>query len=155
MTDPILKMVPLGQGKRQPVRLDAPTWQAVEWLAGNASQTWQQWCATVIAQIPADENVTAAIREIVMSELLAGTINAPRASLDSVADRHPMLSYSAMMDDQELSEFMRLGEVWGTEDMGGFKVHAGRDEADQPCLWIENGMKGWPSLMLVHTKDCE
>ncbi len=54
---------------------------------------------------------------------------------------------------QELAEFMRLGQVWGTEDMGGFKVHAGLDEADQPCLWIENGMKGWPSLMLVQAAD--
>ena len=88
-----------------------------------------------------------------MGGLLAETVLAQRVSLDSIAERHPMLRYSAMMDDQELAEFMRLGEVWGTEDMGGFKVHAGRDEADQPCLWIENGMKGWPSLMLVQAED--
>lgn len=153
MVDFVTRAVPLGQGKRQPIRLDAPTWQAVEWLAGNAGLTWQQWCAAVVARTDSNENTTAAIRETVMGELLAATINSPRASLDSIAERHPMLRYSAMMDDQELAEFMRLGEVWGTEDMGGFKVHAGRDEADQPCLWIENGMKGWPSLMLVQAKD--
>ncbi|UCV28416.1 hypothetical protein [Ferribacterium limneticum] len=149
----VQKMVPLAGGGRTGIKLDAPTWQAVEWLAGNAGQSWQQWCAGVIEQTPADENVTASIRETVMSGLLAETINAQRVSLHSIADHHPLLRYSAIQDDQEISEFMRLGEVWGTEDFGGFKVHAGRDEADQPCLWIENCMKGWPSLMLVQAAD--
>lgn len=149
----IQKMIPLAGGGRAGIKLDAPTWEAVDWLAGNVGQTWQQWCAAVIEQTPGDKNATAAIREAAMGGLLAETINAPRASLESIAERHPMLRYSAIMDDQELSEFMLLGEVWGTEDMGGFKVHAGRDEADQPCLWIENGMKGWPSLMLVQTAE--
>lgn len=153
MVDFVTKAVPLGPGKRQPIRLEAPTWVAIDWLAGNAGLTWQQWCAAVIGRTPAGENTTASIREAVMSELLAETINAPRASLDSIADRHPMLRYSALIDDQELAEFMRLGEVSGTENMGGFKIHAGLDEADQPCLWIENGMKGWPSLMLVMAGD--
>lgn len=149
------KMVPLAGGGRTGIKLDAPTWQAVEWLAGNAGQTWQQWCATVIERTPPDENLTASVREAAMAGLLAETVLAQRVSLDSIAERHPMLRYSVIMDDQELAEFMRLGEVWGTEDMGGFKVHAGRDEADQPCLWIENGMKGWPSLMLVLAEDEE
>lgn len=155
MTATTQRMVPLSNGGRSGVRLDGPTWQAVEWLAGQAGLTWQQWCAAVVERTPADENTTAAIRETVMGELLAATINAPRASLDSIADRHPLLRYSTIQDDQELDEFMRLGEVWGTEDFGGFKIHAGRDEADQPCLWIENGMKGWPSLMLVVVEDDE
>lgn len=153
MVDFVTRAVPLGRGKRQPIRLEAPTWQAIEWLAGQSGMAWQQWCAAVIERTPTEENTTATIRETVMGELLAATVNAPRASLDSIADRHPMLRYSAIQDDQELAEFMRLGEVWGTEDFGGFKLHAGRDEADQPCLWIENGMKGWPSLMLVLAED--
>lgn len=151
----IQKMVPLAGGGRTGIKLDAPTWQTIEWLAGNSGLTWQQWCAAVIEQTPTDENTTAAIREAAVGGLLAETILAQRVSLDSIAKHHPMLRYSAVMDDQEIAEFMRLGEVWGTEEFGGFTVHAGRDEADQPCLWIENGMKDRPSLMLVLTKDDE
>lgn len=147
-TDPVLRMVPLGQGKRQPIRLDAPTWQAVDWLAGNAGQTWQQWCGSVIDRTPEDQNFTAAIREAAMSGILAETILAQRASLDSIADRHPLLLNSSMMDDIELADHMRSCEVWGMEDLGGFKLHVGRDEFCRPCIWIENGMKDWPSVVL-------
>lgn len=148
MVDFVTRAVPLGQGKRQPIRLEAPTWQALEWLAGQAGLTWQQWCAAVIEGTPTEENTTATIRETVMGELLAATVNAPRASLDSIADRHPLLRHSNTFDGAELAEHMRGCEVWGGEDFGGFKLHAGKDEFDRPCLWIENGMKDWPSVVV-------
>lgn len=155
MVDFVTRAVPLGQGKRQPIRLEAPTWQAIEWLAGQAGLTWQQWCAYVIESTPTEENTTATIRETVMGELLAATVNAPRASLDSIADRHPMLRYSNTFDDGELADHMRSCEVWGGEDMGGFKLHAGKDEFGRPCLWIENGMKDWPSVVIPMPGDDE
>lgn len=144
----IQRMVPLSTGKRAGVKLDPATWQAVDWLAAQAGQTWQQWCAAVIDSTPEDENATAAIRAAAMGGILAETILADRVSLDNIADRHPLLRYSAMMDDGELAEHMRGCEVWGTEDMGGFKLHAGKDEHNRPCLWLENGLKGWPSVVI-------
>lgn len=153
MPEMVLRMIPLGQGKRHPVRLDAATWQAVDWLAGQAGQTWQQWCASVIDHTPEDENVTAAIREQAMGGILAETILAQRVSLDSIADRHPLLQCSAMFDDDELADHMRRCDVWGTEDMGGFKLHAGKDELNRPCLWLENGLKGWPSVVIPIPKE--
>lgn len=149
------RMVPLSNGGRSGVRLDAPTWEAVEWLAGTKGQTWQQWCAAVIEQTPDDDNATAAIREAAMGGLLAETILAQRVSLDSIADRHPLLRYSNTFDDGELADHMRRCEVWGGEDMGGFKLHAGKDEFGRPCMWIENGMKGWPSVVVPMSGDDE
>ena len=148
MVDFVTKAVPFGQGKRQPIRLEAPTWQAIDWLAGQTGLTWQQWCAAVIERTDPNENTTAAIRETAMAELLAATINAPRASLDSIADQHPLLRCSNTFDDSELAEHLRTCEVWGDEDFGGFKLYVGRDEYSRPCVWIENSMKGWPSVVL-------
>lgn len=88
-----------------------------------------------------------------MGGLLAETVLAQRVSLDSIAERHPMLRYSAMMNDQDLTEHMRGCEVWGAEDFGGFKLHAGKDEFGRPCLWIENGMRGWPSVIVPMPGD--
>lgn len=149
----IQRMVPLAGGVRTGVKLDAPTWQAVEWLADNAGQTWQQWCAAVIEQTPADENTTAAIREAAMGGLLTETILAQRVSVESIADRHPLLRDSNTFDDEELADHMRRCDVWGGEDMGGFKLHAGKDEFSRPCLWIENNVKGWPSVVIPMPGD--
>lgn len=88
-----------------------------------------------------------------MGGLLAETILAQRVSLDSIADRHPLLRYSSTMDDADLAEHMRGCEVWGAEDFGGFKLHAGKDEFGRPCLWIENGMKDWPSAVIPMPGD--
>jgi hypothetical protein len=53
-----------------------------------------------------------------------------------------------MMNDKELAEHMRGCQIYGSEELGGFKVHAGKDEFGRYCLWIENQLKEWPSLVI-------
>lgn len=142
------RMLPLGEGKRTAIKLDSATWQAVDWLADEKGQKWQEWCLTVVHAAEEDENLTAAIRAAAMDGILMATILSSRATLNSVADEHPLLRYSAMMNDEELAENLRSSHIAGVEEMGGFTLHAGEDEAGQPCLWIENQLKGWPNLVI-------
>jgi predicted DNA-binding ribbon-helix-helix protein len=144
----IQRMLPLGDGKRSGIKLDAPTWQALDWLAEQKGQTWREWCLAIVRATPEEENITAAIRAAAMDGILMETILANRASLDSVAENHPLLKYSAMMSDDELAEHMRSCHIDGSEEMGGFTLHAGKDECGRPCLWIENQLKEWPSLVI-------
>lgn len=142
----IQRMLPLGSGKRTAIKLDSATWQAIDWLAEQKGKTWQEWCSAVVHATSEDENITGAIRAAAMDSILMETILANRATLDSIADNHPLLRYSAMMNEEELAEHMRSCQIDGSEEMGGFILHAGKDEFGRPCLWIENQLKGWPSL---------
>lgn len=38
--------------------------------------------------------------------------------------------------------------VEGSTDLGGFVLHVGFDEFRRRCFWIENQMKGCPSLVI-------
>jgi hypothetical protein len=49
---------------------------------------------------------------------------------------------------EEFAEHLRSCHVDGSEEMGGFTLRAGTDELGQPCLWIENQLKGWPNLVI-------
>lgn len=144
----VQRMLPLGDGKRSGIKLDSPTWQAVDWLAGQNGQTWREWCVAIIHATKEDENITAAIRAAAMDGILMETVLASRANLDSIADEHPLLRYSAMMNDEELAEHMRSCQIDGSEEMGGFTLHAGKDECGRYCLWFENQLKGWPNLVI-------
>lgn len=144
----IQRMLPLGSGKRTAVKLDPATWQAIDWLAGQKRQTWQEWCAAVIHATQEDENITAAIRAAAMDGILTETILASRATLDSIAEGHPLLRYSAMMNDEEFADHMHSCHIDGSEEMGGFTLHAGKDEFERPCLWFENQLKEWPNLVI-------
>jgi predicted DNA-binding ribbon-helix-helix protein len=144
----IQRMLPLGDGRRTAIKLDSATWHAIDWLAGEKGQTWQEWCAAVIHATVEDENSTAAIRAAAMDSILTETILASRATIDSIAEDHPLLRYSAIMNDEELAKHMRSCVIDGSEEMGGFTLHAGKDESGNPCLWIENQLKGWPSVVI-------
>lgn len=146
MVEVLQRMLPLKGGKRTAIRLDAAMWQAIDWLAEQNGQTWQQWCASVIDTLHEGENMTAALRAAAMDCLLIKTVMASPATLDSVA--HPLLRYSALMNEKELAEHMRKCRIEGSEGMGGFVLHAGTDEFGRPCVWIENRLKGWPSVVI-------
>ena len=132
----IQRMLPLGDGKRSGIKLDSPTWQAVDWLAGQNGQTWRDWCLAIIHATKEDENITAAIRAAAMDGILMETILASRATLDS------------MMQDEEFDAHMRSCHIDGSEEMGGFTLHSGKDEFGRHCLWFENEVKGWPNLVI-------
>lgn len=149
MTELRMRTLELSSGHRTGIRLDPATWQAVDWIAAQQERKWSEWAREEIAKYPNADNMTAVIRSAAMNALLVETASAERAvTLGNIADEHPLLRYSSMMNDEELTEHMRSCHIDGSEEMGGFTLHAGKDECERPCLWIENQLKGWPSVVL-------
>lgn len=148
MTELRLRTLELN-GKRTAIRLDVATWQAIDWIAGEQGRKWFEWVREQLEKHPDADNMTAVIRSAAMDAMLMETALAERSgAFESIAENHPLLRYSAMMNDEELAEHMRSCHIDGSEEMGGFTLHAGRDEFERPCLWIENQLKEWPNLVI-------
>ena len=149
MADSKMRTLELVGTKRTGIRLDSATWLAVDWLAERQGKKWAEWAREIAENNPGADNMTAVIREAAMNGILTETILAKRETLQgSLADEHPMLLASAIMDDDELIEHMGNSEIQGSEDFVGFTLHAGIDEFQRPCIWIENNVKGCPSVAL-------
>jgi predicted DNA-binding ribbon-helix-helix protein len=135
------RMVPLEGGKRAGIKLDGPTWQAIEWLAARDNKTWQQWCAAVITTTPSSQNTTAAIREAAMDDLLSSAIFEGRGAQLEVMAEHPLMKDSAVLSDQQLAKILSGATVQGWNDFGGFSIGFGHDEYGQSCIWVKNGLR--------------
>jgi predicted DNA-binding ribbon-helix-helix protein len=135
------RMLAFPEGKRMPIKLDAATWKAIDWLAEQAAITWQSWCAAVVSKMEPDENVTAAIREAAMSLLLEETIFADRAEQLAIMEAHPLMKNSGVLNDEQLADTLAKARVAGHFDFGGFSVFFGLDEHYQDCIWIKNGLR--------------
>lgn len=131
-------------GKRATIKLDEPTWQAVEWLARGRGQTWQEWCKHVLVNITGDENMTAAVREAAMAGLLGATIFPDledRAEQLALQNNHALMRNAAPIDDNTLKSTLKSASVQGGSDFGGFEVLFGFDEHGTDCIWIKNRMR--------------
>jgi predicted DNA-binding ribbon-helix-helix protein len=141
MTEMTLRMVPVGQGKRQPIRLDKHTWTAVDLLAGRRGTTWQEWCAEVVGSTPDGENATAAVRAAAMNGLLCASVLEDRGEQLAAMEQHPLMRNSASLSDRQLEDVMNGATVQGTADFGGFAISFGHDENGQDCIWVRNGLR--------------
>jgi hypothetical protein len=134
------RMLALSSGKRVSMKLDQATWQAVDWLADQYGQTWQDWCNKALKG-SMDDNMTAAIREAAMSGLLEETIFYDRAGQLEAMELHPLMRNSGMLNDDQLKEILGKARVAGQSDFGAFTVLFGMDENHQDCIWIRNEMR--------------
>lgn len=141
MAEIMQRMLNLESGKRTPVKLDAPTWQAVDWLAGQVGQSWKTWCADVAGKSSDGENMTAAIREAAMAGLLDASVFAGRDEQLAAMEAHPIMENSGILDDDGLADILKNARVAGHSDFGGFSVLFGLDEHYQDCIWIKNGLR--------------
>jgi len=131
-------------GKRAAIKLDDPTWQAVEWLARERGQTWQEWCKQVLVEVTGDENMTAALREAAMAGLLGATIFPDlqdRAEQLALQEGHSLMRNAAPIDDKLLKSTLKHGKVLGGSDFGGFELLFGFDEHGTDCIWIRNRLR--------------
>lgn len=131
-------------GKRAAIKLDDPTWQAVEWLACERGQTWQEWCKQVLVEVEGDENMTAALRKAAMAGLLGATIFPDlqdRAEQLALQEGHSLMRNAAPVDDKLLKSTLKHGKVLGGSDFGGFEVLFGFDEHGTDCIWIRNRLR--------------
>lgn len=134
-------------GKRSSIKLDQPTWQAVDWLAGQRGQTWQEWCNGVLAEVTDDDNQTATLREAAMAGVLGATIMPDLAALQDRAEQlalqenHALMRNAAPVDDKLLKSTLKHGKVLGSTDFGGFEILFGFDEHGTDHIWIKNGLR--------------
>lgn len=135
---------------RTGIKLDQTTWNAVETLATFKGLTWRQWCEAIAHENHDATNVTAAIREAVVSELLrAVTLGHDRAHDIAVMEAHPLMKDSGVLDDRMLEEVLNAAHVQGESDFGGFSVLFGYDEHDQASIWIRNAMRDMPHFTFL------
>lgn len=73
------------ENKKKGVRLDAQTWQAIDWLATQAGAKWAELARQWVADAPqqAQDNLTAAIRSGAMAAMLAAN-QMPHLDDDSI-----------------------------------------------------------------------
>ncbi|MFC5549520.1 ribbon-helix-helix domain-containing protein [Massilia aerilata] len=134
-------------GKRSSIKLDQPTWQAVDWLARERGLTWQDWCKQVLAEVTGIDNQTATLREAAMAGVLGATIMPDLAALQDRAEQlalqknHALMRNAAPIDDALLKSTLKHGKVLGGADLGGFEVLFGFDEFGTDCIWIKNGLR--------------
>ncbi|NIA54856.1 ribbon-helix-helix domain-containing protein [Massilia sp. TW-1] len=132
-------------GKRASIKLDQPTWQAVEFLARERGQTWQEWCKQVLVGVSGDDNMTASVREAAMAGLLGATIMPDlqdRAEQLALQENHALMRNAAPIDDKLLNSTLKHAKVQGGSDFGGFEVLFGFDEHGTDCIWIKNRIAG-------------
>jgi len=131
-------------GKRSSIKLDQPTWQAIDWLAGQRSQSWQAWCNSILANVAGDKNQTATLREAAMSGLIGATIfpdPQDRSDQLSVQEAHALMRNSTPLDETMLNSTLKQARVQGRSDFGGFEVIFGFDEHGTDSIWIKNGLR--------------
>lgn len=131
-------------GKRSSIKLDQPTWQAIDWLAGQGNQSWQEWCNSILANVSGDENQTATLREAAMSSLIGATIfpdPQDRADQLSLQESHALMRNSALLDESMLNSTLKEAKVQGRSEFGGFEVIFGFDRHGADCIWIRNGLR--------------
>jgi predicted DNA-binding ribbon-helix-helix protein len=132
-------------GRRAAIKLDQPTWQAVEWLARERGQTWQEWCKHILVEVSGEDNMTAAIREAAMAALLGATIFPDlqdRAEQLALQESNVLMRSAAPIDDKLLNLTLKRGKVQGGSDFGGFEVLFGFNANGTDCIWIKNRMRG-------------
>lgn len=143
--------ITLPNGKRSSIRLDEPTWKAIDWLADRSGQKWQSWCSDIIATIAEGENLTATLRAVAMDGILAETLFPERAAqyADPFAPTWKNLAECNDRDfDYALEQAAKHGAIEGHADCGGFTVYSGVSEHGNVTYYIRNNLKDGSNIII-------
>ena len=139
------RMLKLSCGKRMPVRLDEPTWLAIDWLAQESGKSWTDWCNAVVDASTENGNLTATIRCAAMSGVLEATVFASSAAQSKRTG--PIWESIAILDDARFYEALRQARVDGADNFLGFRLSAGVSEG-QVCFFVEDKIKGGRNVVI-------
>jgi predicted DNA-binding ribbon-helix-helix protein len=144
------KNLTLLSGKRTGLKVDAATWQAIDYLAGQRGITWQDWCRAAIERSGTDENITGTVRAAVTNDLMmASVLDGRGESLETIVG-HTLMHDSATLNDGQWGDIMKTATVQGSEDFGGYAVFFGHDESGQECIWIRNGLRNGLHFAIIY-----
>lgn len=96
-------------GKVTSLRLDVFTWQAIEQLAAQRGQRWQDWAAEVLDANPETNNMAGSLRQAAIAQLMSGATGAGAITLSSehqIAGR-----VYRRVTDKELKSFLKESQV--------------------------------------------
>ena len=141
MTEQKMRSLDTGAGNRTGIRLDAVTWEAVDWIAEQQGRKWSEWARELLQKHPDAINVTALLRNAVTETLLVQTLSQERGPDLSAMHASALMRDSAALSDAQLDNILKGATVQGESDFGGFTVMFGHDEHGQDCVWIRNGLR--------------
>lgn len=135
-------------GKRTTLRLDPETWQAIELIAARKGLNWAQW----VHRIPSTyESRTTDIRAAVVAGLLNfEKLSFKGSDISTYGAPSLMMDAASMTDEQfavDLADDTNFMDDSGPFNFGGFVLRSGIRQ-DKHTLWIENGLRGMPHVVV-------
>lgn len=71
------RMLSLPDGRRTSIKLDSPSWQAVDFAAAKREAKWDEWAAGILANTNDVSNMTAYLRAAAIQALLDEVVSGP------------------------------------------------------------------------------
>lgn len=159
-----ISLVGIGSTGRTTIQLEPEAWALVDAVASARGQNWRDWVEQTAARMDTSMSRAAWIRtqamagfyEMVEREKIQ---QVAQQRADVIASGDPFVnpdldSVLGFLDDEALAESMAQCPVEGATHLGGFVLHTGFDEFGRRCFWIENQMKGCPSLVISIPEGC-
>lgn len=153
-----ISLIGVSSTGRTTIQLEPEAWALVDAVATARGQNWREWVEQTVNRMTAPISRSAWIR----TQAMAGFYEmverdklqqVAQQRADAIASGDPFTNPDldgvlGFLDDETLTENMAQCPVEGAADLGGFILHTGFDEFGRRCFWIENQMKGCPSLTI-------
>ena len=148
-----------GSTGRTTIQLEPEAWALVDAVAASRGQHWRQWVEYEASTNTSEVSRAAWIRTRAMAlfhELAIRDQLQERA--DAIASGDPFSNPDldgilGFLDEDRIAEHLTECPVEGSTDLGGFVLHTGFDEFSRRCFWVENQMKGCPSVVISIPKQ--
>ena len=139
---------------RTTIQLEPEAWALVDAVAAARGQHWRDWVEYEASTNATDVSRAAWIRTRAMAlfhELATRDQLQERA--DAITSGDPFSNPDldgilGFLDEERVAEHLTECPVEGSTDLGGFILHVGFDEFGRRCFWVENQMKGCPSVVI-------
>ena len=143
-----------GSTGRTTIQLEPEAWMLVDAVAAARGQHWRDWVEHEAAMNTGEVSRAAWIRTRAMAlfhELATRDHLQERA--DAIASGDPFSNPDldgilGFLEEDRIEEHLSECHVEGSTDLGGFVLYVGFDEFNRRCFWIENQMKGCPSVVI-------
>lgn len=144
----------IGSTGRTTIQLEPEAWALVDAVASARGQHWRDWVEHEAAMNTTDASRAAWIRTRAMALFYElATRDQLQERADAIASGDPFSNPDldgilGFLEEDHIAERLAECPVEGSTDLGGFVLHVGFDEFNRRCFWIENQMKGCPSVVI-------
>ena len=146
------------EAHRTTLQLEPEAWALIDEIARVKGMDWVDWVREEAKEAPTGVSRSAWLRKRAMKVFreIADTRDAMEVLFQGRADAiegdpftNPEFDeYFALLDEERITEHLAECKVEGTAELGGYNLHVGFDGLGRRCFWIENQLKGCPSLVI-------